>query len=61
MKQINLDNKTAKKVIELMNRGLAYTDLHSYRDYKSMEKTFELVSQQINDKKYKIVWNIVEI
>ena len=38
--------KEADKLIALMNRGLAYTDAH-YMDYKSQEKIFNLVKNQL--------------
>ena len=38
--------KEADKLIQLMNRGLAYTDAH-YMDYKSQEKIFNLVKNQL--------------
>ena len=36
--------KEADKLIQLMNRGLAYTDAH-YMDYKSQKKIFNLVKK----------------
>ena len=47
MKTLKLKNKDADKLIELMNRGLAYTDAYHYRDYKSQEKLFNLIKSQI--------------
>lgn len=47
MKTLKLRNKDADKLIELMNRGLAYTDAYHYRDYKSQEKLFSLIKNQI--------------
>ena len=41
-------NKEADKLIQLMNRGLAYTDAH-YMDYKSQEKIFNLVKNQLEN------------
>ena len=46
MKILKLKNKEADKLIQLMNRGLAYTDAH-YMDYKSQEKIFNLVKNQL--------------
>lgn len=46
MKILKLKNKDADKLIELMNRGLAYTDAY-YRDYKSQEKIFNLIKNQL--------------
>lgn len=48
MKQIKLGTKEARKLIELMNRGLAYTDGY-YRDYKSQKKIFNTVMEQLKE------------
>lgn len=48
MKQIKLETKEARKLIELMDRGLAYTDSH-YRDYKSQNKIFNTVMRQLKE------------
>lgn len=48
MKILKLKNKEADKLIQLMNRGLAYTDAH-YMDYKSQEKIFNLVKNQLEN------------
>ena len=48
MKQIKLETKEAKKLIELMDRGLAYTDSY-YRDYKSQNKIFNTVMRQLKE------------
>lgn len=49
MKTFKLKNKDADKLIELMNRGLAYTDAHHYRDYKSQEKLFNIIINQLKE------------
>ena len=38
--------KEADKLIAFMNRGLGYTDVH-HMDYKSQEKSFNLVKKPI--------------
>ena len=48
MKHIELETKDARKLIELMHRGLAYTDAY-YRDYKKQQKTFNLVMKQLKE------------
>ena len=49
--------KEADKLIALMNRGLGYTDAH-YMDYKSQEKIFNLVKNQLVIKiKYYVPYN----
>jgi hypothetical protein len=48
MKQIKLETKEARKLIELMDRGLAYTDSY-YRDYKSQNKIFNTVMRQLKE------------
>lgn len=47
MKILNLKTKDADKLIELMNRGLAYTDAYHYTDYKSQKKLFNLIKNQL--------------
>ena len=57
MKILKLKNKEADKLIALMNRGLVYTDAH-YVDYKSQEKIFNLVKNQLVIKiKYYVPYN----
>ena len=57
MKILKLKNKEADKLIQLMNRGLAYTDAH-YMAYKSQEKIFNLVKNQLVIKiKYYVPYN----
>ena len=48
MKQIELETKEARKLIGLMERGLAYTDSY-YRDYKSKKKNFNDVMRQLKE------------
>ena len=50
MKHITLDTKQAKKLIELMERGLAYTDEH-YREnaYEPQKRIFNTVMRQLKD------------
>lgn len=48
MKRIELETKEARKLIELMDRGLAYTDSY-YRDYKSQQKIFNTVMRQLKE------------
>ena len=48
MKQLNLESKEARKLIELMHRGLAYTDAY-YRDYKTQKKIFNLIIKQLKE------------
>ena len=48
MKRIELETKEARKLIELMDRGLSYTDSY-YRDYKSQNKIFNTVMRQLKE------------
>lgn len=48
MKRIELETKEARKLIELMDRGLAYTDSY-YRDYKTKKKIFNDVMRQLKE------------
>lgn len=48
MKKIELNTKDARKLIELMNRGLAYTDAY-YRDYKTQDRIFNVVLNQLTE------------
>lgn len=50
MKQIILDTNQVKKLIELMYRGLAYTDEH-YREnaYEPQKRIFNTVMKQLKD------------
>ena len=57
MKILKLKNKEADKLIAFMNRGLVYTDVH-HMDYKSQEKIFNLVKNQLVIKiKYYVPYN----
>ena len=46
MKWIKLKTKDARKLVELMERGLSYTDAY-YRDYKKQEKIVNDVIKQL--------------
>ena len=46
MKTIELETKDARVLIELLERGLAYTDTY-YRDYKKMEGVQTKVVEQL--------------
>ena len=48
MKHIELETKDARKLYELMRRGLAYTDAY-YRDYRKQEKIFDLIIKQLKE------------
>lgn len=48
MKKIELSTKDIKTLVELMERGLAYTDAH-YRDYKRMDSVFDKVYVQLKN------------
>ncbi len=37
-----------KRLVELLDRGRAYCDLHSYRDTEKMEKLYEEVINQLS-------------
>lgn len=47
MKTIELETKDAKILIELMERGLAYTDAY-YRDYKKVSNVSNKVIEQLH-------------
>ena len=50
MKQIVLNTKQARKLIELMDRGLAYTDEHYHENaYKPQQRIFNTVMRQLKD------------
>ena len=50
MKHITLDTKQAKKLIELMDRGLAYTDEHYHENaYKPQQKIFNIKMRQLKE------------
>jgi len=48
MKHIELESKDARKLFELMDRGLAYTDAY-YRDYKGQQRIFNLIVKQLKE------------
>ena len=50
MKKITITTKQAESLKELMNRGLAYTDMF-YRYSKSMENIYKIVNQQLQNGK----------
>lgn len=47
-KNISLTLKDARILIDLINRGLAYTDAY-YRDYKKMERVSDEVFNQLKE------------
>ena len=47
-KNISLSLKDARILIDLINRGLAYTDAY-YRDYKKMERVSDEVFNQLKE------------
>jgi len=49
-KIITIESRDVKALIELMNRGLAYTDAH-YRDNVKMENLFAKVIKQFKKDK----------
>lgn len=50
MKCIILDTKQARKLIELMDRGLAYTDEHYHENaYNPQKRIFNIVMKQLKD------------
>lgn len=50
MKKITITTKQAESIKELMNRGLAYTDMF-YRYSKRMENIYKIVNQQLQSSK----------
>lgn len=46
MKTIELETKEARVLVELLERGLAYTDAY-YRDYKKMDRVSDKVITQL--------------
>lgn len=50
MKNITLTTRQAESLKELMNRGLAYTDMF-YKYSKRMENIYKTVDQQLQNKK----------
>jgi len=52
MKLIILDTKQARRLIELMDRGLAYTDEHYHENgHASQKKIFNKVMKQLKDQR----------
>ena len=47
-KELELETKDVKTLVELLFRGLAYTDAH-YRDYKRMENVWDKVIAQLKE------------
>lgn len=50
MKKIIITTRQAESLKELMNRGLAYTDMF-YRYSKRMENIYKIVNQQLQNSK----------
>ena len=48
MKIITLSTKQAKSLKELMDRGLAYTDLY-YTCFKRMSNIYDLITKQLQN------------
>lgn len=46
IKNIELESKDIKTLVELMFRGLAYTDAY-YRDYKRMNGVYNKIQEQL--------------
>lgn len=52
MKHIILDTKQARKLVELMDRGLAYTDEHYHENaYAPLKRIFNTVMKQLKDQR----------
>lgn len=45
MKEIKLTKKQYVSLLELIERGFAYMDEHSYRDWKKMVKIEQIIKQ----------------
>jgi hypothetical protein len=56
IKKIELETKDVKTLVELMHRGLAYTDIY-YRDYKKMDGIWDKVFAQLEEQGAKSVFN----
>ena len=56
MKKIELETKDIKTLVELLHRGLAYTDAH-YRDYKKMENAWNKVLAQLKEQGATAIFN----
>ena len=50
MKKITITARQAESLKELMNRGLAYTDMF-YRYSKRMENIYKIINQQLQNGK----------
>ena len=50
MKKIIITTRQAEALKELMNRGLAYTDMF-YKYYKRMDNIYKIVNQQLQNSK----------
>ena len=48
VKTISLETKDMKTLVELLHRGLAYTDMY-YRDYKKMDGIWDKVLAQLKE------------
>ena len=48
VKTISLETKDIKTLVELLHRGLAYTDMY-YRDYKKMDDIWDKVLVQLKE------------
>lgn len=48
VKTISLETKDIKTLVELLHRGLAYTDMY-YRDYKKMDGIWDKVLAQLKE------------
>ena len=55
-KTINLSLKDTKTLVELLHRGLAYTDMY-YRDYRRMDGVWDNVINQLKSQGAKSVFN----
>lgn len=55
-KTIILDLKDTKTLVELLHRGLAYTDAY-YRDWKRMDGVWNKVIEQLKTQGAKSVFN----
>lgn len=55
-KTITLSIRDVKTLVELLDRGLAYTDAY-YRDYKKMDNVWEKVFNQLKSQGAKSVSN----
>ena len=58
MKKLELSTKDTKTLVELLDRGLAYTDDHySSRNYDKMEKVWNKVIEQLKEQGATSVFN----